>query len=178
MVNKKFYYLIEDIDIDGDTNPDGFLITKYKIDKKNKDKIFLKSKYVSFQNFKKKLNKIKKTLKGGDDFMDFGDNNHKKHPHNHPHNYNNYQNHHHNHRGYNNFPPPHAYNNVPFMNNNEFNNYMNNNKYPNQYNAQNQPQVIVAHHNRDMGTALAEGFSGGLGAGLGLGIMDGIFDMF
>ena len=38
MVNKKFYYLIEDIDIDGDTKPDGFLITKYKIDKKNKDK--------------------------------------------------------------------------------------------------------------------------------------------
>lgn len=166
MVNKKFYYLIEDIDIDGDTKPDGFLITKYKIDKKNKDKIFLKSKYVSFQNFKKKLNKIKKTLKGGDDFMDFGENN--KHHHKHPHN--------------NQKHPPHVYNNVPYMNNREFNNYMNNNNYPNHYpnhyNAQNQPQVMVAYHRQDMGNAFMEGLGGGLGAGLGLGIMDGLFDMF
>ena len=159
MVNKKFYYLIEDIDIDGDTKPDGFLITKYKIDKKNKDKIFLKSKYVSFQNFKKKLNKMKKTLKGGDDFMDISENkNHKKHhAHNYPHNY-----------------PPHVYNNVPYMNNRESNNYMNNN-YPYPYN---QPQAIVAYHKPDMGTAFMEGLGGGLGAGLGLGIMDGLFDMF
>ncbi len=170
MVNKKFYYLIEDIDIDGDTKPDGFLITKYKIDKKNKDKIFLKSKYVSFQNFKKKLNKIKKTLKGGDDFMDFGENNHhKKHHQNHPHNYNNYPPNYHPNQKY----PPHVYNNVPYMNNREFNNYMNNNNnYPNQ------PQVMVAYHRPDMGTAFMEGLGGGLGAGIGLGIMDGLFDMF
>jgi len=162
MVNKKYYYLIEDIDIDGDTKPDGFLITRYKIDKKNNDKIFLKSKYVSFQNFKKKLNKMKKTLKGGHDLMDFDNNKH----HN---NYNNYPHH-------NQKYPPHVYNNVPYMNNREFNNYMNNNNYPNYPN--NQGQVMVAYHKPDMGTAFMEGLGGGLGAGLGLGIMDGIFDMF
>lgn len=104
MVKRKFYYLIEEIDIDGDTKSDGFLITKYKIDKKNKDKIFLKSKYVSFQNFNKKLNIIEKSLKGGIN---------KKI--NNP----NY--------------PPQSYNNVPYMNNNEFNNYMNNNNGQNQH---------------------------------------------
>jgi len=63
-MNKKFYYLIEDIDINRDKKPDGFLITKYKIDKKTLDKIFLKSKYVSFENFKKKV-KLIKNKKGG-----------------------------------------------------------------------------------------------------------------
>ena len=54
-MTKKFYYLIESLDINGDKNPDGFLITKYKINKKNNDKIFLVSKYVTFKNFKKKI---------------------------------------------------------------------------------------------------------------------------
>jgi len=57
-MGKKFYYLIEDIDINGDTNPDGFLITKYKINKKTLDKIFIKSKYVSFEKFNNKINDI------------------------------------------------------------------------------------------------------------------------
>lgn len=64
-MTKKFYYLIESLDINGDKNSDGFLITKYKINKKNNDKIFLVSKYVTFKNFKKKYNKLLKTVKGG-----------------------------------------------------------------------------------------------------------------
>lgn len=64
-MSKKFYYLIESLDIDGDKNPDGFLITKYKINKKNNDKIFLVSKYVTFKNFKNKYKKLLKTIKKG-----------------------------------------------------------------------------------------------------------------
>jgi len=61
MANKKrFYYLIEDLDIDGDYNSDGFLITKYKINSKTKDKIFIKTKYVTFKNFKKLIQQRKK----------------------------------------------------------------------------------------------------------------------
>ena len=43
----KKYYIIEPLDIDGDKNPDGFLISQYKIDKNN-NKIFLKNKYVTY----------------------------------------------------------------------------------------------------------------------------------
>lgn len=56
-MKKKFYYLIEDIDINGDNNADGFIITKYKItptEKKN-DKIFLQTKYFSIEDFQKKM---------------------------------------------------------------------------------------------------------------------------
>jgi hypothetical protein len=54
MMRKKFYYLIEDIDINGDNNADGFIITKYKINSKTNDKIFLRTKYVSIEDFQKK----------------------------------------------------------------------------------------------------------------------------
>ena len=54
MMKKKFYYLIEDIDINGDNNADGFIITKYKINSKTNDKIFLRTKYVSIEDFQKK----------------------------------------------------------------------------------------------------------------------------
>ena len=37
----KKYYIIEELDIDGDSNPDGFLISQYKLDKQN-NKIFTK----------------------------------------------------------------------------------------------------------------------------------------
>ena len=61
MANKKgFYYLIEDLDIDGDYNSDGFIITKYKINQKTNDKIFIKTKYVTFENFKKIMQKNNK----------------------------------------------------------------------------------------------------------------------
>jgi hypothetical protein len=54
-----FYYIIEPIDIDGDINPDGFLISQYKIDKNN-NKIFTKNRYMTFELFKKKMNQMKK----------------------------------------------------------------------------------------------------------------------
>jgi len=53
------YYIIEPIDIDGDINSDGFLISQYKIDKNN-NKIFTKNRYMTFELFKKKMNQIKK----------------------------------------------------------------------------------------------------------------------
>jgi len=54
-MKKKFYYLIEDIDINGDNNADGFIITKYKITSKTNDKIFLQTKYFSIEGFQKKM---------------------------------------------------------------------------------------------------------------------------
>jgi len=61
----KYNYLIEEIDIDGDKNPDGILMTKFKIDKYG-DKIFIKSKYISKEKVDKVMSKfsLKKT-KGG-----------------------------------------------------------------------------------------------------------------
>jgi len=55
MIKKKFYYLIEDIDINGDNNTDGFIITKYKINSKTNDKIFLQTKYFSIEDFQKRM---------------------------------------------------------------------------------------------------------------------------
>ena len=50
MKKTKFYYLIEPLDIDGDKNHDGFLISQYKITKNN-HKIFTKNKYMTFKAF-------------------------------------------------------------------------------------------------------------------------------
>jgi hypothetical protein len=46
----KKYYIIEPLDIDGDSNPDGFLISQYKLDRNN-NKIFLKNKYITYAKF-------------------------------------------------------------------------------------------------------------------------------
>ena len=54
------------IDIDGDINPDGFLISQYKIDK-NGNKNFTKNRYMTFELFKKKIDELRK--KGGDNMM-------------------------------------------------------------------------------------------------------------
>jgi len=61
---KKRYYLIEPIDIDGDKNPDGFLVSQYRINKAG-NRIFLKNKYITFDNLKKYKDKIAKMQKGG-----------------------------------------------------------------------------------------------------------------
>lgn len=50
MKKTKFYYLIEPLDIDGDKNNDGFLISQYKLTKNN-HKIFTKNKYMTFNDF-------------------------------------------------------------------------------------------------------------------------------
>jgi hypothetical protein len=54
----KYYYIIEGIDIDGNKNEDGFIISRYKIDK-NGNKIFIKTKYLTFDELKLIKNKIK-----------------------------------------------------------------------------------------------------------------------
>ena len=61
---KKRYYLIEPIDIDGDKNPDGFLVSQYRINKAG-NRIFLKNKYITFDNLKKYKDKIAKMQNGG-----------------------------------------------------------------------------------------------------------------
>ena len=66
MKQRKYYYLIEQLDIDGDKQSDGFLISQYKIDKHN-NKIFTKNKYVTFKDFKHYAHKFitKSKKKGG-----------------------------------------------------------------------------------------------------------------
>ena len=55
----KYFKLIEELDIDGDKNPDGFLINLCTLDKNNI--IYLKSKYLTFVEY----NKLKLKKKGG-----------------------------------------------------------------------------------------------------------------
>ena len=52
----KKYYIVEPIDIDGDKNNDGFLVSQYKFDKYN-NKIFLKNKYITFSKFNSYIKK-------------------------------------------------------------------------------------------------------------------------
>lgn len=52
----KKYYIVEPIDIDGDKNNDGFLVSQYKFDKYN-NKIFLKNKYITFSKLKSYIKK-------------------------------------------------------------------------------------------------------------------------
>jgi hypothetical protein len=61
---KKRYYLIEPLDIDGDKNPDGFLVSQYRIDK-NGNNIFLKNKYITYKKLKIYADKVAKIQKGG-----------------------------------------------------------------------------------------------------------------
>jgi hypothetical protein len=61
---KKRYYLIEPLDIDGDKNPDGFLVSQYRIDK-NGNRIFLKNKYITYKKLKTFADKAAKLQKGG-----------------------------------------------------------------------------------------------------------------
>ena len=53
---KKLFYIIEPIDVDNDKIPDGFLASQYRIDKYG-NKIFTKNKYITFANFKSRINK-------------------------------------------------------------------------------------------------------------------------
>ena len=52
----KKYYIIEPIDIDGDKNPDGMLVSQYKFDR-YKNKIFLKNKYITYAKLKNYIKK-------------------------------------------------------------------------------------------------------------------------
>lgn len=53
---KKVFYIIEPIDVDNDKIPDGFIASQYRIDKYG-NKIFLKTKYITFKDFKSKIGK-------------------------------------------------------------------------------------------------------------------------
>jgi len=64
MVKTRFYYLIEELDIDGDKQSDGFLISQYKLDR-YKNKIFTKNKYVTFKDFKSYIQKFNENKTGG-----------------------------------------------------------------------------------------------------------------
>jgi len=66
MSKRKFYYIIEELDIDGDKQADGFLISQYRLDKQN-NKIFTKNKYTTFKDFNNYVRKNKGKLekKGG-----------------------------------------------------------------------------------------------------------------
>ena len=59
-MKKNRYYIIEPLDIDGDKNADGFLISQYRLDKYG-NKIFLKNKYITYELAKQKI----KDKKGG-----------------------------------------------------------------------------------------------------------------
>jgi hypothetical protein len=187
----KLFYIIEPIDIDGDKNPDGFLASQYKIDKYG-NRIYLKNKYITFENLKQniiiaqqfkiggankksKSNMIYMTTEEYNKFINSHQQNPPKliinegyHQNNHNHNYNpNYPNN----PNYNpNYPNNHNYNpNYPNNPNNP--NY--NPNYPNNpnYNQQNDGQ------NSFMGN-LQSGIGLGIGFGMGDALVDGIFSCF
>jgi hypothetical protein len=173
---KNVYYLIEPIDIDGDNNHDGILISKYKLDK-NFNKIFIKNKFITFKDFNQHMKKFKshinKKEKGGaaksnepeKEIVYVRTLNDKE--------YNNFMN--------NNYPPPHQYPPHAYQQ-----------PYPQQpppygypYPYQQPPPVAIHPPQNDNG-----GFLGNVGSGLGLGLgvgfgasagealFDGIGEMF
>lgn len=166
MKQRKFYYLIEQLDIDGDKQSDGFLISQYKIDKHN-NKIFTKNKYVTFKDFKNYAHKFitKSKKKGGlmkpnqQDFQVVYMNKEE---------FNNYMN---NVNNMNKYPPhyPHHPPNYPHH-------------YPPHYQEQYPPAITVQGTQQ---SSFASNFTSGLGGGLGVGIgaavgdslMEGLFGM-
>jgi hypothetical protein len=160
----KKYYIIEPLDIDGDTNPDGVLISQYKLDKYN-NKIFLKNKYITFE----KINTYIK--KGG--YSSYYSN--KRHQQHHPYHLEQKQN-------------------LIVLTPDEYNAYMNNkikpqqllNQYPPQYHHQYPPQyppqyhhqqpiILKNNHNGSFGNAFMSGVGGGAGFGISTAIIDALF---
>jgi len=56
--NKKFYYLIEDLDVTDDNIPDGVLVRQYKINKKNKTYYYTKNSYITEDKLKEIINDV------------------------------------------------------------------------------------------------------------------------
>lgn len=142
MKKSKFYYLVEPIDIDGDKNNDGFLISQYKITRDN-HKIFTKNKYLTFKDFKKYMEDFKhKSLvkfKAGSGYY-----NYQQHP---------------------------QQQQVVMMTPAQYNNYMNNMKYNNHQQQPPQFLVQNKGHS-SFGENFMSGLGGGLGAGIGFGVAD------
>jgi hypothetical protein len=168
---KNRYYLIEPIDIDGDKNPDGFLVSQYRIDK-NGNKIFLKNKYITYKLFKEKVKSKSKT--GGRRFVNsivpvsqnkivyvnekgYNANMNTKY--------------------YPNYNQPYRSNSQPYPYNPHQNQYQYN-PYQNQYNPNNPynqypPQVMVRDNN-----SFGSNLMSGLGLGIGFSFADNIIDGF
>lgn len=150
MVKTRFYYLIEELDIDGDKQTDGFLISQYKLDR-YKNKIFTKNKYVTFKDFKSYIAKFNKNKTGG-------------------HSYTNY--HHNNH--HNNEIVTMTKTELNNLLNNQHNNqfkYPNHNQYP--------PYITVQNnhgHYGNNGNGFLDNLTAGLGLGAGFSIGDGMMD--
>jgi hypothetical protein len=144
----KKYYIIEPLDIDGDSNPDGFLISQYKLDRNN-NKIFLKNKYITYAKFNS-LNKkggqlpkqqLSKQQIPNQNLIVL---------------------------------TPEQYN--AFMNNKiQPNQYPQ--QYPNQYHNQypQQPLIIRDNHSGSFGNSFMSGLGGGIGFGIGSELVDSIF---
>jgi hypothetical protein len=144
----KKYYIIEPLDIDGDKNPDGFLISQYKLDKNN-NKIFLKNKYVKYSN----LNNYNK--KGGASRKS----NKKQQP-----NQNLI------------VLTPEQFN--AFMNNKVNNNMQQQQpQFQNQPQNQFQPPPVIIRDNNSgsFGNSFMSGLGGGIGFGIGSEVVDSIF---
>lgn len=160
----KKYYIIEPLDIDGDSNPDGFLVSQYKLDKFN-NKIFLKNKYITYS----KLNNYIK--KGGNSSYSYKKNHHNNNHHNNqnmivltPEQYNAFMNN----------KNPQQY---PFQHQNQHQNH--NYQQQHQYSHQYPPPVMIRNnHSGSFGSSLTSGFGIGIGAAAGSTLFDSIAGMF
>jgi len=154
MVKTRFYYLIEELDIDGDKQSDGFLISQYKLDR-YKNKIFTKNKYVTFKDFKSYIQKFNTNKTTGGFF-------------------NNHQNNHQNNQIVT--MTKQELNNL--LNNQYKHHNYNNNQYPPYITVQGNHGYQGYHghgHGNTFFDNVASGFGLGIGFGLGDGLMEGFF---
>jgi hypothetical protein len=188
MPKKNYYYLVQHLDIDGDKNPDGFLITKYKIDKNN-NRIFLKSKYVNTLLLNKVVDKFQKKLskkmKGGADSkvnnldeinqlkekikqLELNVQHQQMQKNRQANMKNNYRN------SYNG--DMYDEDNFEVMEQGQINRAMNKNNYGNAYGNNYPPRMIIEQPPlaNTLLTSFVGGFAGGFGGGLGLGIADSL----
>jgi hypothetical protein len=170
MKAKRVFYILEQIDVDGDNIADGFLASQYRIDKYG-NKIFLKNKYITFADLKSRVksnggskskSKAKPKLQpnSNDVIIMTKDE-------------------------YNRFMNQNAYNqqypNQPYPNQQYPNQPYPNQPYPNQPypNQQYPPNVLVNNgnnNNNSFMSNLGANFAYGAGAGVGLAAGDAIFD--
>jgi hypothetical protein len=166
MKAKRVFYILEQIDVDGDNIADGFLASQYRIDKYG-NKIFLKNKYITFADLKSRVksnggskskSKAKPKLQpnSNDVIIMTKDE------------YNRFMNQ----NAYNQPYPNQPYPNQPYPNQ----------PYPNQPypNQQYPPNVLVNNGNNNNNNSfmsnLGANFAYGAGAGVGLAAGDAIFD--
>jgi len=156
MKAKRVFYILEQIDVDGDNIADGFLASQYRIDKYG-NKIFLKNKYITFADFKSRVKSnggakskskaIPKLQPNSNDVI---------------------------------IMTKDEYNR--FMNQNAYNQQYPNQQYPNQPYYPNQqqypPNVLVnnGNNNNSFMSNLGANFAYGAGAGVGLAAGDALFD--